>query len=264
MGVLNVTPDSFSDGGRFRDAQEAVDAGIAMAEAGTAIVDVGGESTRPRAIPVEPAEEIARVLPVVSGLARAGVRVSIDTRRARTMHAALDAGAAMVNDVTALAGDCCSARVVARAGCPVILMHMRGTPQTMLSLARYGDVVREVREELATRLRAALDAGIAPENIALDPGIGFAKDGGHNAALLRGLPALCDMGHPLVIGVSRKAFIGRSSGVSDPASRMAGSLAAALFALSRGARVLRVHDAAETVRAVRVWQALAGVEGGTE
>ena len=256
MGILNVTPDSFSDGGQFRDASEAIAAGIAMAAEGAAIVDVGGESTRPRSAPVRLQDEIDRVVPVVAGLARAGVRVSVDTRRARTMQAALDAGAAIVNDISALTFDSCASRVVARAGCPVILMHMRGTPETMLSLARYGDVSGEVAAELADRVRAAQAAGIDPHCIALDPGIGFAKNGSHNIAMIRGLKSLTSLGHPVIVGVSRKAFIGHLSGVADPAARVAGSIAAGLCALSQGAAVLRVHDVAETVRAVRVWHAL--------
>ena len=264
MGILNVTPDSFSDGGRFRDAGQAVEAGLAMAELGAAIIDVGGESTRPHAAPVDVRDEIARVVPVVAGLAHAGVRVSIDTRHARTMGAALEAGAVIVNDVTALAGDCCSARLVARAGCPVVLMHMRGTPGTMHRHASYGDVVVEVADELAQRVRVAVDAGVEPRRIALDPGIGFAKTADGNVVLLRRLDVLCRMGYTVVAGLSRKAFIGRLSGVEDPAARGAGSLAAGLFALSRGARILRVHDVADTVRAVRVWQALAAPDPAGE
>ena len=257
MGILNVTPDSFSDGGRFTDASNAIAAGIAMVEQGAAIVDVGGESTRPGSAPVSVQEEIDRVVPVVDGLAKAGVRVSIDTRRARTMHAALGAGAVIVNDVSALRFDSCAARVVARAGCPVILMHMRGTPETMVSLARYDDVPAEVAAELAERVAFAEGVGVERQQIALDPGIGFAKTGSHNIAMIRGLKLLTNTAQPVVVGVSRKAFIGRLSGVSDPAARVAGSIAAGLCALSQGAAVLRVHDVAETVRAVRVWQALA-------
>lgn len=264
MGILNVTPDSFSDGGRFRSAEAAVAAGIAMAEGGAAIVDVGGESTRPGAEPVSPGDEIDRVAPVVAGLARAGVRVSVDTRTARTMQAALDAGAAIINDVSGLTFDPCSARVVARAGCPVVVMHMRGTPDTMRSLARYGDVAAEVAAELVVRARAAEAAGIDRRHIAVDPGIGFAKNGEHNVALLQRLTILCDLGYPVVVGLSRKAFIGRLSGASSPAERGAGSIAAGLYALSQGAAILRVHDVVETVRAVRVWQALAGTGGKAE
>lgn len=257
MGILNVTPDSFSDGGAHASADAAITAGLAMAGAGAGVVDVGGESTRPGAPPVSPDDEQIRAIPVVRALAAAGVRVSIDTRHASTMAAALAAGASIVNDVSGLAHDPDAARVVAGAGCDVVLMHMRGTPATMGGLARYGDVAAEVMAELSERAAAALAAGIAPARIALDPGLGFAKDGGHNAALLAGLSRLAGLGYPLLVGASRKRFVGELSGVKEPAARLAGSLAAGLFALAQGASALRVHDVAETVQAVRVWRALA-------
>lgn len=256
MGVLNVTPDSFSDGGEHLDPGEAVAAGLAMAAAGAAVVDVGGESMRPGARPTPPETEQARILPVIRALARQGVTVSVDTRHAATMERALAEGAAIVNDVSALAHDPRAAAIVARAGPPVVLMHMRGDPQTMGSLARYEDVAVEVVRELALRLAAAEAAGIPRRRIALDPGIGFAKTAAHNLELLARLPLLLTLGCPLVVGVSRKGFIGRLSGVPEPRGRLAGSLAAALFALGRGATVLRVHDVAEAAQAVRVWQAL--------
>ncbi len=263
MAILNVTPDSFSDGGDFLDPAAAIAAGLRMAAEGADIIDVGGESTRPGSAAIPPDEEQARVLPVVAGLRGAGVALSIDTRNAATMAAALDAGAAIVNDVSALHHDPASLALVAARRCPVVLMHMRGTPATMASLAHYGDVAEEVAAELAASLRAAVAAGVAPGQVALDPGIGFAKTGGHNAALLRGLDRVAALGCPLLVGVSRKRFLGSLSGgalggQAAPKERLAGSLAAALFALSRGARILRVHDVAATVEAVRVWHALAG------
>lgn len=258
MGILNVTPDSFSDGGRHADANAAIDAGLTMAAEGADIIDVGGESTRPGALPVSPEQEQARVIPVIRALARDGICVSIDTRNATTMAVALDAGARIVNDVTALTHDPAAASVVAAHGCPVVLMHMRGTPADMNGLAVYGDVLAEVTRELAGRLAAAIHAGIAPEAIALDPGIGFAKLADHSLAVLRGLPTLAALGRPLLVGVSRKSFIGRLSAEPDPARRFPGSLAAALFAISRGASIIRVHDIRETVQALRVWHTLYG------
>jgi dihydropteroate synthase len=256
MGVLNVTPDSFSDGGVHFDPDVAVRAGLAMAGAGADIVDVGGESTRPGAQPTSVADEQARVLPVIRALVAAGVLVSIDTRHATTMRAALDAGAAVVNDVTALSHDPAAAELVAARGCPVVLMHMRGDPATMNARAVYTDVAREVVEELASRIEAAERAGIARDAIAIDPGIGFAKLAPHSVELLRRLPELAVLRCPILVGVSRKSFIGRLGGEADPQLRLPGSLAAALFAVSRGAAILRVHDVAETIQALRVWQAL--------
>jgi dihydropteroate synthase len=255
MGVLNVTPDSFSDGGRV-DPETAIAAGLAMWADGADIVDVGGESTRPGAQPTSPQTERARVLPVIGALAAAGVRVSVDTCHAATMAAALDAGAAIVNDISGLGHDEASAALVARRGCPVILMHMRGTPATMMGLAEYDDIAAEVAAELAARIEAARSAGIGREAIAIDPGFGFAKHPVHSLALLRNLSHLSALGLPIVAGVSRKGFIGATSGEEQPARRFPGSIAAGLFALSQGAAVLRVHDVRETVQAVRVWHAL--------
>ena len=223
----------------------------------------GGESTRPGAKAVSPVEEQARVLPVVRALARAGIVVSIDTMHAATMAAALDAGAAIVNDVTALTHDPASAPLVAARGCPVILMHMRGTPATMLALAAYGDVADDVARELADRVAAAEQAGIARAAIAIDPGFGFAKHPPHSIALLRRLSRLRRLGLPIVAGVSRKGFIRATSGEPDPARAFSGSIAAGLFALTQGAAVLRVHDVRETAGALRVWHALA-FQGGPD
>ena len=258
MGVLNVTPDSFSDGGVNLEPEAAIRTGIAMAEAGADILDVGGESTRPGAQPVSPETEQARVLPVVRALAGLGVLVSIDTRHAATMAAALDAGAAIVNDVTALAHDPAAPGLIAARGCPVVLMHMRGDFATMYAQAVYGDVAREVRDELAARIAACEAAGIGRARIAVDPGIGFAKTAEQSVAMLRGLEVLRGLGCPIVVGVSRKSFIGALAGEQEARRRLPGSLAAGLFAMSRGAAILRVHDVRETVQALRVWRSLAG------
>jgi dihydropteroate synthase len=256
MGVLNVTPDSFSDGGAYRDADAAIKAGIDMAQAGADIIDVGGESTRPGSEPIAPEAERARVVPVIRALAAQGLCLSIDTRNATTMAAALDAGAAIVNDVSALTHDPAAAPLVATRGCPVVLMHMRGTPATMNAEARYTDVAGEVVAELAARIAAAEAAGIARARIAIDPGIGFAKLAPHSVELLRRLWELTVLGCPILVGVSRKSFLGRIGNEPDPSRRLPASLAAALFAFDHGASILRVHDVAETVQALRVWQAL--------
>jgi dihydropteroate synthase len=256
MAVLNVTPDSFSDGGDRASVDAAVAAGRQMAADGADIVDVGGESTRPGADVVDPRVEQQRIIPVIGALAEAGILVSVDTRNASTMAAALRAGAAIVNDVSALRYDRDAAAVVAEHGCPVILMHMRGTPATMRDLIAYDDVVRDVTTEIEEALAAAESAGIARERIALDPGIGFAKDARQSAMLLRGLDRLGRIGCPLVVGVSRKSFIGTLANEPDPRQRLPGSLAAALFALSRGAAVVRVHDVRATRQAIAIWSAL--------
>ena len=257
MGVLNVTPDSFSDGGSVPDTARAVAVGRALAAAGADIVDVGGESTRPGAAPVAPATEQARVLPVIRALAEAGLIVSADTRNAGTMAAALDAGARIINDVSALTHDPDAAGLIAARRCPVVLMHMRGTPATMSGLAEYGDVAADVAGELAARVAAAERAGIRRDAIALDPGIGFAKRAAHSIALLSALPLLLGLRCRILVGVSRKGFIGTLAGPAPPTARLGGSLAAALAALSCGATILRVHDVAETVQAVRIWHAIA-------
>jgi len=265
MAILNATPDSFSDGGDHFDPARAIESGLAMREAGADIIDIGGESTRPGAAPVPPAEELSRVARVVGALAAAGCVISIDTRNSLTMRAALDEGACIVNDVSALTHDPAAAAVVAQAGCPVVLMHMRGTPATMDQHANYHDVAAEVARELSARVAAALESGIAPAAIALDPGIGFAKTATQNAALLAGLPAIGALGFPILVGVSRKRVIGAFGQTIAPKDRLPGSIAAGLFALARGARILRVHDVAATVQAVRVWSALAAAlpPGGT-
>ena len=252
MGILNVTPDSFSDGGQFIETSQAIAAGLRMVADGAGLIDVGGESTRPGAAEVLPAEEQARILPVIRGLAGV-VMVSVDTRHASTMAAALDAGATVVNDVSALMHDPDAAALVAARGCPVILMHMRGTPATMASFAHYDDLVEDVLRELAARVDRAVAAGVDQRRIAIDPGIGFAKTADQNVLLLRHLNRLTAPGLPIVAGVSRKRFLTALSGAERSVSA---SVAAALAAWEQGARTLRVHDVAETAQALKVWQAL--------
>lgn len=254
MGVINITPDSFSDGGVHLDPDAAIASGRRMFEDGADIVDLGAESTRPGAAPLELAEEHRRLLPVLRALVAHGP-VSVDTRNALTMRAALDAGARVVNDVSALTHDALALATVAEAGCPVVLMHMRGTPATMQARTDYRDVAAEVFAELAARIAAAEAAGIARASIVADPGIGFAKTAAQNLELLDRLAGLHGLGVRLMAGASRKSFIGRFAGVPEPANRLPGSLAAALFALARGAQLLRVHDVAATVQAVRLWRA---------
>ena len=257
MGVINVTPDSFSDGGDRFDAGRAVADGLAMVAAGAAILDVGGESTRPGADPVGEAEELRRVVPVVRGLAEQGAKVSIDTRNPGVMAEALAAGAAVVNDVTALTGHPDSLALVAEAKVPVILMHMQGDPRTMQASPRYDDAALDVFDYLAGRLAACEEAGIDPARVALDPGIGFGKSLDHNLEILAQLSLFHGLGCPLLLGVSRKSFIARLAGEAAPKDRVAGSLAAALAGVRQGVQILRVHDVAETAQAVAIWQ---GVE----
>jgi dihydropteroate synthase len=257
VGILNVTPDSFSDGGRFLGPEEAVDAGFAMASAGAAIVDVGGESTRPGAKPVWEGDEIERVVPVVEQLARSGTAVSVDTRKAAVMEAALAAGAAMVNDVSALTFDERAAGLVARAGAPVVLMHHQGAPETMQEAPHYDrPVAFAVYDWLEARIEAAEAAGIARERIIVDPGIGFGKAVRHNLQIFNSLALLHGLGCPVMFGASRKRTIGALSCEAPPEGRLAGSLALALKGAEQGAQLLRVHDVPETVQALRVWRGL--------
>jgi dihydropteroate synthase len=244
MGVLNVTPDSFSDGGRWLDAGAAIAHGLAMVGEGADVVDVGGESTRPGAAEVPLEEELRRVLPVVDALA-GRVRVSIDTRKRAVAEAALDAGATIVNDVSADLYD-----VAAVHGAGWVAMHMRGTPLTMQQEATYDDVVSEVREFLLHRVQLALAAGVA--EVWIDPGLGFAKTADHNLALLARLDELVATGHPVLIGASRKSFIGRLTGDAPVDDRLAGSLALAVWAMEKGAAMVRVHDVQATVQAARL------------
>jgi dihydropteroate synthase len=257
VGVLNVTPDSFSDGGRYLGVEAALAQGRRLASEGAAIVDVGGESTRPGSDPVSADVELERVLPVVEGLTADGIAVSIDTSKAVVAQAALAAGAVLVNDVTALRGDRALAEVVAAAGADLCLMHMLGEPRSMQDDPRYDDVVAEVEAFLAERSEAAVAAGIARERIVLDPGIGFGKTLEHNLELLRALPRLARLG-PLLLGVSRKRFLGALSGRDIAEDRVAASVAAALFCYRGGAHLLRVHDVRATADALAVERALEG------
>jgi dihydropteroate synthase len=241
MGVVNVTPDSFSDGGLHLDPEAAVAHGLALREQGADILDVGGESTRPGAEAVGEAAERERVVPVVEALAAAGARVSVDTSKAAVARAALSAGAGYVNDVTALA-DPAMAEVVASGGATCCLMHMLGTPRTMQRDPRYEDVVSDVKSFLEERLRFAVGEGIPEERLHLDPGIGFGKTTEHNLELLRRLDELLALGRPLVIGTSRKSFLGRLTGREDPRERLPGTIATSVLALERGASIFRVHD----------------------
>jgi dihydropteroate synthase len=257
MGVVNVTPDSFSDGGLFFDAEAAVAHGLELARDGAAVLDVGGESTRPGAEPVAAEEEMRRVLPVVEALAGDGHEVSVDTSKRVVAEAALDAGAAIVNDVTAFRGDPEMAALCADRGPTVVLMHMAGYPATMQRNPRYDDVVEEVKAFLAARLDAALAAGVAEERIWLDPGIGFGKTAAHNHELLRRLPELRELGRPLVVGTSRKAFLGRAEG-AGAGDRLGGTVASSVLAAAGGVDVLRVHDVAEVAQALAVAAAILG------
>jgi dihydropteroate synthase len=255
--ILNVTPDSFSDGGRFEEAEVASEAGFAMAAAGAALVDVGGESTRPGAKPVWEGDEAGRVLPVVQRLAAAGVAVSIDSRKALVMEQALAAGAAMVNDVSALTWDPRAAEVVAKAACPVVLMHHQGAPETMQDDPRYDRaVLLEIYDWLEERIDAAVAAGIAREKIVVDPGFGFGKNVQHNLQLMNGLAMLHGLGCPIMVGASRKRTIGALSNEAPADRRLGGSIALAIKAVEQGAQLLRVHDVPETLQALRVWRGL--------
>ncbi|HEY2480342.1 MAG TPA: dihydropteroate synthase [Solirubrobacterales bacterium] len=257
MGVVNVTPDSFSDGGLYLDPGAAILHGKALAGAGAAILDLGGESTRPGAAPVAADEELRRVEPVVAGLVGVAEAISVDTSKATVAEAALDAGASIVNDVTALRGDPEMAALVADRGAGLVLMHMAGEPRTMQVNPEYGDVVAEVRDFLAARLAAAVAAGIDESRIWLDPGIGFGKTAQHNFELLRGLGELVSLGRPILVGTSRKSFIGRTDG-SAADDRLGGTIATSILAATAGASVLRVHDVREMAQALRVTSAVLG------
>jgi dihydropteroate synthase len=254
MGVLNVTPDSFSDGGQYLESDAAVAHGVELIEAGAAILDIGGESTRPGAEPVGAEEERRRVVPVISALAasRRHVAISIDTSKASVAAAALDAGATFVNDVTAFRADPAIAGLVADRGVDCCLMHMLGEPRTMQIDPRYDDVVGDVKAFLEERMSFAVRAGIAEDHILLDPGIGFGKTLEHNLELLRRLDELVALGRPVVIGTSRKSFLGTLTGREDPQARVPGTIATNVLAYERGARVFRVHDVAPVVDALRV------------
>ncbi len=257
MGVINITPDSFSDGGDFADPAAAAAQGLALLEAGADILDIGGESTRPGAAPVGIADELARVLPAVRALAARGAVVSIDTRHAAVMAAALEAGARIVNDVTALTGDRDSLDTVARSPAALVLMHMLGEPQTMQRDPHYDDAPLDVYDYLEDRVAACEARGIPRGRVAVDPGIGFGKNDAHNVAILGSLGLYHGIGSALLLGVSRKSFVGRLSAGEPPKQRLPGSLAAALGGLDQGVQVLRVHDVAETAQARAIWQSVA-------
>lgn len=256
MGIVNVTPDSFSDGGAYADSNEAAFAGADMATAGAAILDVGGESTRPGAKTVWEGDEIERVLPVVQRLTAGGNAVSIDTRKAAVAEAALGAGARLVNDVSAMTYDPRMAEIVAGTDAPVVLMHHQGDPQTMQDDPRYKDVLIDVFHWLEERIARGEAAGIARERILVDPGIGFGKTIAHNLALLNGLALFHGLGCPILLGASRKRMIGALSNEAPTDRRLAGSIALALKAAEQGAQVIRVHDVPETIQALKVWRGL--------
>ncbi len=256
MGIINATPDSFSDGGQFADAATAAEAGADMASQGAAIIDVGGESTRPGARSVWEGDEVERIVPVIRQLSISGAAVSVDTRKADVMTAAIEAGARMINDVSALTYDGRSPGIVATSQVPVILMHHKGAPESMQDDPRYDDVLVEVYVWLEERIRAAQDAGIARERILIDPGFGFGKNVAHNLELMNGLALFHSLGVPVVVGASRKRTVGALSGEAPVDKRLGGSIAFGLKAVEQGAQIVRVHDVFETVQALRVWRGM--------
>ncbi|HEU0071966.1 MAG TPA: dihydropteroate synthase [Alphaproteobacteria bacterium] len=264
MGVVNVTPDSFSDGGKHASAAAAIAHGKALIAEGADILDIGGESTRPGSDPVDEAEELRRVIPVIEGLAGQGAVLSIDTSKAAVMAAAVKAGATIINDVRALEAAPKALETAAASGAWIVLMHCQGEPKTMQAAPHYDHAALDVFDYIAARIEACEAAGIARAKIAIDPGIGFGKTLEHNLKLLRGLALYQSLGVPLLLGVSRKSFIGRmvaedDPGKKDPNARLPGSLATALAGLDAGADMLRVHDVAETAQAVSVWRAMKGL-----
>lgn len=258
MGIVNVTPDSFSDGGQHASSTAAIARARRLVEQGADLIDIGGESTRPGAAPVSVGEEISRVVPVLDALRDCRRALSVDTRRAEVMRAALEHGADMINDIDAFRADG-AIEAVRDSDCALCVMHMQGQPATMQRAPEYGDVVGEVEQFLADRLEALTRVGIARERIVLDPGIGFGKLLRHNLLLIDALDEMVALGQPLLVGVSRKSMIGALTG-RDVDARLAGSIAAALAAVLRGARIVRVHDVAETCDALRVWQAIDEVQ----
>lgn len=256
MGVVNVTPDSFSDGGDFLDPAHAIKHGLKMSADGADILDVGGESTRPGSAPISIDEELARVLPVIKGLASKGKLVSIDTRHAEVMRQAVASGARIVNDVTALTNDADSIDVCATSGVDVVIMHMQGDPQTMQNNPTYEDASADIMAYLKARVHRMEQSGIASDKIAIDPGIGFGKNLDHNLRILSKLDDYEDLNLPVLLGVSRKSFITKIDRDEAPKDRVAGSLAAAIAGYARGVRLFRVHDVAETRQALAVWRAI--------
>lgn len=263
MGIVNVTPDSFHDGGRRLDADAAIAHALALGEAGAAILDVGGESTRPGAQAVPVAEELTRVIPVIEALAAAGATVSVDTRRAAVMEQAVQAGARMINDVTALRHDPHSLDCAAALAVPVVLMHSRGEPANMAAMSQYDDVMMDVFDALAERVSACMAAGMDKGQLLVDPGLGFAKDAVQSAELLRRMALFHALGCPVLIGASRKSFIGHLTAAARSEDRLPGSLAAALWAAQQGAAILRVHDVAETAQAMAIFRTLCYDPEGT-
>jgi dihydropteroate synthase len=260
MGILNVTPDSFSDGGDLTDSNIITQRAEEFCRAGAQILDIGGESTRPGAVPPTIADELARVLPAIQLIKpiteKYNVKISIDTRRTAVMEAAVAAGADIINDVSGLSSDADAIAFVVANQLPVVLCHMQGTPQDMQAMPSYTDVVHEVVDYLSVRAQVCIDAGLKAEKICLDPGIGFGKTLEHNIVLLQNLSALAKLGFPVLIGLSRKRMIGELTGVDSPKERLAGSLAGGIYAAQSGAHILRVHDVAETVQALQLWCAL--------
>ena len=263
MGVLNITPDSFSDGGQNFGVEKAVVRAQEMCAYGVDILDIGGESTRPGAEIVGEAEELSRVIPVIKALRQANIatEISVDTRRPKVAEAAIGAGANIWNDITALSFEKGSTAMAAKLGCQVVLMHMQGNPQTMQDSPEYKDVMEEVGAYLKGRADLAIDADVKPENIILDPGIGFGKRLDDNLGILQKFDDLHALGYPVLIGASRKSFIGQIDG-STADDRLGGSIASALWAASLGASIVRVHDVKETVQALKVWRAIRGRENG--
>lgn len=258
MGVVNVTPDSFSDGGKFHDPLDAIMHGMQLMEEGADILDIGGESTRPNAQPVSVEDEQARILPVIEGLAGRGAKVSVDTRHAETMRKAIDVGANMINDVMALCDEG-AVDVIAQAKVPVCLMHMQGNPQTMQNNPNYGDVVEDVYGFLESRVSACINTGIEKSNIIVDPGIGFGKSLDHNLSILKSIKRFNDLTGKTLLGTSRKSFIAKVDKGASEDQRIGGSLASILYGYSQGVRMFRVHDVKETRQAFQIWNAIEGV-----
>ncbi len=260
MGIVNVTPDSFSDGGQHAHAQSAIAHAQQLVAEGADIIDIGGESTRPGALPVSVQEELARVLPVIAALRESGVAISVDTCKPQVMHAALEAGADVINDVTGMRHPEAQRVIAAHPRCGVCLMHMQGEPRTMQSNPQYQNVVHEVKTELVVQAQLLEQLGVKSTRISLDPGLGFGKTLEHNYRLLQGLAQLVQSGYPIVLGASRKSMIGAVTGKAVD-QRLSGSIAAALAGVARGAAVLRVHDVGATQDALKVWQAVQLAEG---
>ena len=254
MGIVNVTPDSFSDGGEAFEPQAAIAHGLALAEQGADILDIGGESTRPGADSVSAEEQINRVVPVIKALGEKGLLVSVDTRSAKVMAAAIEAGASIINDVSALTGDPATLDVITQSSVSVVLMHMQGDPQSMQAAPQYDNVTQDVFKYLSECIEVLKARGIDQSRMAIDPGIGFGKTLDHNLALLNQTNLFCELGCSVLIGVSRKSFIAKLGNDEPPKERLPGSLSAGLAAIAKGANILRVHDVTETVQAINVWQ----------